>query len=80
MLYRVAIILMVLTLSAILSSSRVKSASDMATIAHQAILMDMSTRMVLFEKNSTQRMATASMSKIMTLYLVFEALNSGYTL
>lgn len=47
------------------------------TSAEQAILMDFETGMVLFEKNATEKMPTSSMSKVMTMLLVFEALESG---
>ncbi|HEY0836472.1 MAG TPA: D-alanyl-D-alanine carboxypeptidase family protein [Azospirillum sp.] len=52
-------------------------AATIETIARQAILIDMTTNTVLFEKNSDQRMPPSSMSKIMTMYMVFEALKSG---
>ena len=47
------------------------------TIARQAILMDTTTGEVLFEKNADQLMAPASMSKMMTTYLIFERLRDG---
>ena len=47
------------------------------TIAREAILMDMTTGEVLFEKNADQAMAPASMSKMMTAYMVFERLRDG---
>ena len=37
----------------------------------------MSTGTTLFEKNAHQRMPTSSMSKIMTMYMVFERIRSG---
>jgi len=46
----------------------------MDTIAKQAILIDADTKTVLLEKNSQQQMPTSSMSKVLTAYLVFEAL------
>ena len=49
-------------------------AATIDTIAHQAILVDATTNTVLFEKNADQRMPTSSMSKVMTAYMVFEAL------
>ena len=49
----------------------------MQTSAKQAIIMDYDTGMVLFEKNADTRMPTSSMSKVMTMYLVFEALKQG---
>lgn len=47
------------------------------TIAREAILMDTTTGEVLFEKNADQLMAPASMSKMMTTYLIFERLRDG---
>ncbi len=48
-----------------------------STSAKQAIVMDFDTGTILFEKNADQRVPTASMSKVLTMYLVFEALKSG---
>lgn len=45
--------------------------------AKSAILMDASSGRVLFEKDADEPMAPASITKIMTLLLVFEALDSG---
>lgn len=47
------------------------------TKADYALLMDMDTGVVLFEKNADARMSPASMSKLMTVLLAFEALESG---
>lgn len=47
------------------------------TSAKQAILIDMDTRTVLLEKNSQERMPTSSMSKVLTAYMVFDALKEG---
>ncbi|WP_225889924.1 D-alanyl-D-alanine carboxypeptidase family protein [Indioceanicola profundi] len=47
------------------------------TVAREAILIDMSTDTVLFEKNADQRMPTASMSKVATMYMVFDAVEQG---
>lgn len=44
------------------------------TKAKQAILIDYDTGMVLFEKNADEKMPTSSMSKVATIYMVFEAL------
>lgn len=41
------------------------------------VLMDTSTGKVLAQKNMTQRMEPASLTKMMTLYLTFQALESG---
>jgi len=47
------------------------------TKAEFAILMDVSTGAILFEKNADELMAPASMSKLMTLAVVFKALKEG---
>lgn len=47
------------------------------TIAKQAIVMDAATGTVMLDKNANTPMPTASMSKVMTLYMVFEALKDG---
>lgn len=47
------------------------------TTAKQAIIIDYDTGTVLFEKNADQKMPTSSMSKVMTMYLIFEALQRG---
>jgi serine-type D-Ala-D-Ala carboxypeptidase (penicillin-binding protein 5/6) len=52
-------------------------AGSMDTIARQAVLIDMTTQTVLFEKNADERMPPSSMSKIMTAYMVFSALKEG---
>ncbi|MCW2246682.1 D-alanyl-D-alanine carboxypeptidase (penicillin-binding protein 5/6) [Azospirillum fermentarium] len=52
-------------------------AANIDTIAKQAILIDVSTNTVLFEKNADQRMPPSSMSKIMTMYMVFDAIKKG---
>jgi D-alanyl-D-alanine carboxypeptidase (penicillin-binding protein 5/6) len=45
--------------------------------ARQAILVDMTGHRVLYEKNADQHMPTSSMSKMMTIYMVFDALKQG---
>ncbi len=48
------------------------------TKASHAYLIDLSTETVLLDKNSSSMMPTSSMSKIMTLYVIFDALKQGY--
>lgn len=55
----------------------VTSAGAMDTTAKQAVLIDTETRTVLMDKNSQEAMPTSSMSKTMTLYMVFDALKQG---
>jgi D-alanyl-D-alanine carboxypeptidase (penicillin-binding protein 5/6) len=45
--------------------------------AKQAILVDLTGHRVLYEKNADQHMPTSSMSKMMTIYMVFDALKAG---
>ena len=45
--------------------------------ARSAILMDGATGQVLFEQNGNSKMAPASFVKIMTLYLVYDAIRAG---
>ncbi len=47
------------------------------TMAREAFLMDMATESVLMEKNADTPMAPASMSKLMTVYMVLERLQDG---
>lgn len=47
------------------------------TNAKQAIIVDYDTGNVMFEKNADEKMPTSSMSKVLTTYLVFEALQKG---
>jgi D-alanyl-D-alanine carboxypeptidase (penicillin-binding protein 5/6) len=51
--------------------------TPMETVAKQAYIVDFETGQVLFDKNGDERMPTASMSKTMTMYMVFEALKQG---
>ncbi len=48
------------------------------TNAKQAILIDFNTDTVLYEKNSTEKMFPSSMTKVLTMYLVFDQLRKGH--
>lgn len=50
---------------------------DLAENAKSAILIERDTGTVLFEKNSDERLSPASMTKIMTMLLIMEALEDG---
>lgn len=52
-------------------------AEGVEVAAPSAILMDAATGTVLFEKNAHEKLAPASVTKVMTLLLVMEALESG---
>ena len=47
------------------------------TIAKAAILVEMDTGAVLFEKNADELLTPASMSKMMTVYMIFDRLRNG---
>lgn len=53
------------------------ASGQIETDAQYAILLDVETETVLFEKNADTLMQPASMSKLMTIALVFDALKSG---
>ena len=46
------------------------------TKAKQAIVFDWNTNEILFEKNSSQKISPASMTKIMTIYVLFDRLKN----
>ena len=53
------------------------SAQALSTSAKQAIIIDVETGTILFEKASLEQMAPSSMTKIMTALLVFDHLEAG---
>ncbi len=70
--------LLLLLVAGLLNSKGARAAGPtIDTAAKQAVIIDVTTGRVLFEKNADQRMPTSSMSKIMTAYMVFDALKQG---
>ena len=67
------LIKLVLVFIFILKSSLVLGFSN----AKQAVLIDADTGYVLYEKNADELTAPSSMSKMMTVYLIFEKLQNG---
>lgn len=61
----------------LLFSTPVAYAEQIETLAKQAILVDTGTGVVLLDKNADERMPTSSMSKVMSLYVIFDALKQG---
>ena len=51
--------------------------SSFTTKAPHVVIMDFATGEVLFEKDAREPMAPASMTKIMTANMIFEALENG---
>ncbi|MGY8998827.1 MAG: D-alanyl-D-alanine carboxypeptidase family protein [Rhodospirillales bacterium] len=56
---------------------KVNTALALETLAKQVVLLDMTTGTVLFSKNADALMTPSSMSKIMTVYKLFERLKDG---
>ncbi|WP_430792497.1 D-alanyl-D-alanine carboxypeptidase DacF [Bacillus subtilis] len=54
-----------------------KRTSELAHEAKSAVLIERDTGKVLYNKNSNERLAPASMTKIMTMLLIMEALDKG---
>ena len=61
----------------ILALAQTCPAAAIETMAREALLVDMDTGAVLLEKNADKPMPPASMSKIMTTYMVFSRLREG---
>ncbi len=55
-------------------SSELQAARIINTSAKEALLIDFDTNRILLNKNANVKMAPASMSKLMTIYMAFEAL------
>ncbi|NVJ69356.1 MAG: D-alanyl-D-alanine carboxypeptidase [Alphaproteobacteria bacterium] len=66
-----------LTLSVLMALAQPAIAQRMATPAKHAILLDATTGSVLFEKDADEPFPPASMSKLMTIYLAFDAIKQG---
>lgn len=52
-------------------------AASISTAAKQAIVFDVETGTVLLDKNADDQMPTSSMSKVLTAYLIFDAIKAG---
>ena len=50
---------------------------DLDVIAKSAILIEATTGKVLYEKNPDEKLPPASVTKVMTLYLIYEAIENG---
>jgi len=67
----------ILTLALLIAAPPPAQAEQFATEARNAILVDMTSGAVLMEKDADVAVPPASMSKLMTVVMVFEALASG---
>ena len=71
---------MIVAFAIVLSCTTVTFAKDQATLnlaSKSAVLMDVGSGQVLYEKNSHEKLPPASVTKVMTLLLISEALDSG---
>ena len=69
--------LLILCAVAIFSIPGAAFAEAVETPAREVVIIDAGTGAVLFEKEASAHMPTSSMSKTMTMYMVFDALKSG---
>jgi len=60
-----------------ISAAQAQSAPPLDVAARQVFLVDTATGTVLYAKDADSQMPTSSMSKMMTIYLVFDALKTG---
>jgi serine-type D-Ala-D-Ala carboxypeptidase (penicillin-binding protein 5/6) len=60
-----------------LAGGKTSKENHLATYAKSAVVMDYSTGKVLFEKNAHEKLPMASITKIMTMLLIMEALDDG---
>lgn len=70
-----AIIAMMIALVMVPTAS--KAEMGLQTVASHALIVDAQTGSVIFEKNSMEQMPTSSMSKVMTMLVIFDALKDG---
>lgn len=68
---------LLLGLACIAASGGALASPPIETSSSHAIIYDFKTNTVLFDKNATEPTAPASMSKLMTIAIVFEKLKSG---
>lgn len=74
----ISILLSTSIISGLAFSFRVSALSDDSVTAPSAVLMESSTGKVIYEKNSHEQRPCASVTKVMTLLLVFEAIDNGH--
>ena len=73
----ISLLLTVLLLCTPAAALEQPSEEELSIGAPSAILIERETGTVLYEKNADERLSPASVTKIMTLLLIFEQLDSG---
>ena len=66
-----------LFLVGIMSVSALESTADLAPNSKSAILLDATTGTILYKKNEHEKLAPASMTKVMSMLLIMEAIDNG---
>ena len=69
--------ILLISLFCIMCFSKNVFAEELSKYATSAILIEPSTNTIVYEKNSREQLAPASMTKMMTLLLIMEAYDNG---
>ncbi len=72
---RISILLIICLFCTLLPPSA--RAADLQVAGKSALLMDIATGTVLYEQNAHEKLAPASVTKVMTMLLIMEAIDSG---
>lgn len=70
-------IITIFLIAILLIPNFVYAEDELATNARSAVLMEVSTGSILFEKNKDEQVAVASLTKMMAQILILEAIESG---
>lgn len=60
------------------TSGMVVQAEELVTSSEAAVLIEVTTGQILYEKNRDEQLMPASMTKMMSMYLVLEAIDAGH--
>jgi D-alanyl-D-alanine carboxypeptidase (penicillin-binding protein 5/6) len=61
----------------LVNAEETSSTTDLAPNAKSAIMIEATTGNIIFEKNSNEELPMASMTKMMTMLLIMEAIDNG---
>ena len=70
-------LIVLLTLVLIIPSQCMEVRADLELASPSVVLMESSTGQILYEKNADEQRSPASITKIMTLILIFDELEKG---
>lgn len=71
------VLLLIITIEVVCLHTMKASAAEIEIESPSAVLMEASTGQIIYEKNADEQKMLASVTKIMTILLIFEALESG---